>query len=216
MDASRLLLIAVVALGLGLAIPAAQAQDKDTVSAQWRRTGPPQPMGPAKPWKHVRGFGRVLDLRKPPVVIDEPGLYAIQQNGGSRGDDGVVPELIQITADDVTLDLHGFTVSSRAVQLLYAADDHRRRGEVRNGGLAACCDDGTGTLASTAAAPGFIIFRFYRNETMTFEGEGTSFTDSNIALRLGLRLPTSRPCSAIPSTVIAGGVASGSPASSAM
>ena len=81
MDVSRLLLIAAaVVVCLGFAGPAAQAQDDDEVTAQSAQGH----RGPVKPWKHVRGFGRVLDLSKPPVVIDEPGLYAIQRIGRSR------------------------------------------------------------------------------------------------------------------------------------
>ena len=141
MDVSRLLFIAAAALALDLAIPAAQAQDKDAASAQAvRAPGPPKPMGPPKPWREVRGFGRVLDLSKPPVVIDEPGLYAIQRNWmfpPAVAD--VTPELIQITADEVTLDLHGFEISSpdQRRRASYALRDHRSRGrspQWRSGG----------------------------------------------------------------------------------
>ena len=146
MDVSRLFLI--VAAALGLAITAAQAQDKDTVSARSA-----QARGPAKPWRFVRGLGRVLDLSKPPVVIDEPGLYAIQQSWRfPRATTDVVSELIQITADDVTLDLHGFTISTELIALqpstLFAITGDSA--EIRNGGITAH----DGALPCTAPASG--------------------------------------------------------------
>ena len=112
MDVPRLLLIAATALALGPTIPVAQAQNKDAVSTQSvREPGPPKPMGPPKPWKFVRGLGRVLDLSKPPVVIDEPGLYVIQQHWQFSRTTTLPTGAIQITADEVTLDLHSFTIS---------------------------------------------------------------------------------------------------------
>ena len=77
MDASRLLLVAAAVLALAASAVLAQdrAQDRDVVAAQ-----SPRVPGAVKPWKNVRGFGRVLDLSVSPVVIDEPGLYAIDRN----------------------------------------------------------------------------------------------------------------------------------------
>src|SRR6185503_6146260 len=67
MDVHRVLLVAVVCLGV--AGPVAQAQDR-VVTAQPQAA---RAKAPAKPWTQVRGFGRVLNLRNPPVVNDEPG-----------------------------------------------------------------------------------------------------------------------------------------------
>ncbi len=149
-------------------------------------------MGPPKPWKEVRGFGRVLDLSKPPVVIDEPGLYAIQHSWlFPQATTFVVPELIQITADDVTLDLHGFKISADISApppstLLVITGN---RAEIRNGGLAACCE-GAVAVHSTAARPGPRLHHLsiYSHETMPFDGDGATISDSQITARAGIQL----------------------------
>ena len=86
-----------------LALSAAQGQpiEPDAQEAVAR--------GAAKPWKHIRGVGRVLDLTKLPVVIDEPGLYALQRDWELTGY-RLGGDVIHITADNVTLDLHGFRI----------------------------------------------------------------------------------------------------------
>src|SRR5690242_12349064 len=99
MDARRVLLVAIVCLGV--AAPVAQAQVR-VAAAQAARVKPPP--APVKPWTEVRGFGRVLDLTNPPVVIDEPGHYAIDRDWRISAPEGVA-ELIQITADNVALDV---------------------------------------------------------------------------------------------------------------
>ena len=196
MDVPRLLLAAVVVC-LGFAGPAAQAQDDDEVTAQSA-----QARGPVKPWKHVRGFGRVLDLSKPPVVIDEPGLYAIQRNWKiPRAVADVTPELIQITADEVTLDLHGFEISAdtsgAAQATLLVITGHAA--EVRNGGLGACCD-GAVAVHSTAG-PWLHHLRITSFEMMTFDGDGASLTDSEISRAWESDSREARICSATPSSV---------------
>lgn len=63
---------------------------------------------PHRPWKLQAGY-RVLDLSKVPLVIDEPGRYAI---GRDWNVDLAMPgTLLGIVADDVTIDFRGFTVT---------------------------------------------------------------------------------------------------------
>ncbi len=182
MAVSRLFLIAASALA-GLAIPVAHSQDKDAVSTQSvREPGPPKPMGPPKPWKEVRGFGRVLDLSKPPVVIDEPGLYAIQHSWlFPQATTFVVPELIQITADDVTLDLHGFTISTEISgpppSTLFVITGNSA--EIRNGGIDA--PDIDAAVHSTGHGAWLHHLSVDSEERgMTFEGDGATISDSQI------------------------------------
>jgi hypothetical protein len=178
MDVSRLVLVAAAVL---VTIPIAYAQDDDAVVAHSARAP-----GPPKPWKQVRGFGRVLDLSKPPVVIDEPGLYAIQQDWRfpSAVADAAFPDgLIQIMADDVTLDLHGFTISAEnnaqlAATLLVITGDSA---EIRNGGIEA--NDIDRAAHSTGIGPWLhhlSIFSGAEDETMRFEGNGATISDSLI------------------------------------
>ncbi len=147
-------------------------------------------MGPPKPWKEVRGFGRVLDLSKPPVVIDEPGLYAIQQSWlFPPATTDVVPELIQITADDVTLDLHGFRISAdiRALRLSTLLLISGDRAEIRNGRFGACCDAAV-AVASTGAGTNLHHLTIYSFEPMTFDGDFTTIRDSGITPHPGIQL----------------------------
>lgn len=145
--------------------------------------------GPAKPWKQVRGFGRVLDFRKLPVVIDEPGLYAIDRNWEfpKSAANGFAGE-IQITADDVTVDLHGFSISAdpRVGTLLVVSGNAV---EIRNGRLSACCSDGAVAVDAT------IGLRLHHLLLFSYEkmqlGEVATITDSILALRVGLELESS-------------------------
>jgi hypothetical protein len=182
MDVSRLFVIAAAALVLG--IPAAHAQDDDAVAAQSARAP-----GPPKPWKQVRGLGRVLDLSKPPVVIDEPGLYAIQQDWlFSRAATAAVRELIQIKADDVTLDLHGFRISTeldsfgRDFTLVLITG---RGVEIRNGRLSACCDGYVAVHGTGGSAPKLHNLSIYSYQAMTFDRAW--LTDSHIDGRGGIQ-----------------------------
>ncbi|HVJ30269.1 MAG TPA: hypothetical protein VNA66_08170, partial [Gammaproteobacteria bacterium] len=178
MEFSRLLLVATAALGL--AVSTVQAQG---VTAQ---SGAP---GTVKPWKNIRGFGRVLDLTTLPVVIDEPGLYAIDRDW--RFDRATTPaggDLIRITADDVTLDLHGFTILSdiNALPVSTLLVISAARVEVRNGTLSACCD-GAVALQSTGFGMKLHHLAMFSHETMTFDGDGASLTDSNVSPRAEIR-----------------------------
>ena len=181
MDAPRLVLVAAAVFALGLVIPVANAQDDDAAFAHSTRAP-----GSPKPWKQVRGFGRVLDLSKPPVVIDEPGLYAIQQDWRfpSAVADAVFPDgLIQITADDVTLDLHGFTISAEdnltisATLLVITGQD----AEIRNGGIEASYIDRAARSTGIGAWLHHLsIISGVDETTMMFEGNGTTISDSEI------------------------------------
>ena len=136
MDVKSFILVA--AASLGFAIPVANAQDDEEVAAQ-----SVQARGPVKPWKFVRGLGRVLDLSHPPVVIDEPGLYAIQRNWQfPQATTQVVTEPITITADNVVLNLHGFGISVDRVSAppLVTLITITGSAEIYNGRLEACCE----------------------------------------------------------------------------
>jgi hypothetical protein len=179
MDGTRLLLVA--AGCCALAGPVALAQSDGEIAAQAAR-----PNGAPKPWKNVRGFGRVLDLTKLPLVIDEPGLYAIDRNWElpDSAANLTLDGLIQITADDVTLDLHGFEILSdpgQGIVLLITGN----RAEVRNGGLAACCSDGANAVHATRGVR-LHHLSVFSYDVMDFEGDGTSFTDSAIVPRVGM------------------------------
>ena len=178
MDAIRAFLVVVVCLGA--AGPVAQAQDR-AVAAESARV-----KGPVNPWTQVRGFGRVLDLSNPPVVIDEPGLYAIDKDWSiPRATTEVVPELIQITADNVTLDLHDYeivieTAFTSATLLVISGGD----AEVRNGTLAACCEAATAIRGTRAPRLHHVSISSWENVTFV---AGVSITDSRVAPRFEMR-----------------------------
>jgi hypothetical protein len=148
------------------------------------------PRGVPKPWKSLRGVGRVLDLTKLPVVIDEPGLYALDRNWNLTGYQ-LGGELIRITADDVTLDLHGYkielflndvssaliTVSGNAVS-------------VRNGGLEACCE-GAVAVSSTGSDTRLERLDVYSHDSMRFAGPRAAIVDSDIYSRWGIAVENS-------------------------
>ncbi|HEY3519107.1 MAG TPA: hypothetical protein VGL98_18800 [Gammaproteobacteria bacterium] len=167
---------------LGFAVPAAQAQVE--VSVQ----GAPA-HGALKPWRDVRGFGRVLDLSKLPVVIDEPGLYAIDRDWRiPRAAADVNPELICITVDGVTLDLHGFgifaDISAPPPSTLITITGGGV--EIRNGRLSACCD-GAVAVHSTGVGTRLHRLSMFSFETMTFEADSASLTESILSLRQEVR-----------------------------
>ncbi len=174
MDGRRVLLVAVVCLGF--AGPAAYSQDDEDVIAQSARA-----KGQIKPWKQIRGFGRVLDLRTLPVVIDEPGLYAIDRNWQlSESAVSVYPEPIKIAADDVTLDLPSYKISddilAPPLSTLLVISGHRV--EVRNGSLSACCDGASAVRSTTG--PWLHHLKLSSSDQIQFEGRGARLTDSEI------------------------------------
>jgi len=174
MSISKQVLIAAAALAT--AAPATQAQIDGGQAVQ----GAPA-HGIPKPWKSVRGFGRVLDLSKPPVVIDEPGLYAIQQSWlFPRATTEVVPELIEITADNVTLDLHGFTISAESSlppATVFVITG--KNAELRYGGIEA--RDITAALAVSGGGPSLHHLSVASEERgITFECDGATISDSHI------------------------------------
>jgi hypothetical protein len=178
MDVVRSVLGAVVFLGL--TVPTFAQTDKEVAMEA------AQPGGATKPWRHVRGFGRVLNLTKLPLVIDEPGLYAIDRNWRIEQPGGVF-ELIQITADSVTLDLHGFEI---------AADIDPPGGtlfvisgggvEIRNGGFSACCEEATAIRSTSGVRLHHLSI--FSGLTMKFEGGATSLTDSMLSVRVEIEL----------------------------
>jgi hypothetical protein len=177
MDVSRLVLVAAAALVP--TVPVGHAQDNYPVGAQSIRAP-----GSAKPWKEVRGFGRVLDLSKPPIVIDEPGLYAIQQSWRfTSAAMAALPEIIRITADDVTLDLHGFTISGEpggpppATLIVLTGND----AEIRHGAIEA--SDINRALHATGNGTWLHHLSVHtgdENPFLEFEGNGTTISDSQI------------------------------------
>ena len=176
MDVARWLLAAV--LSLAFIGPAAYAQSDGQIAAQRAK-------GPVKPWRQVRGFGRVLDLSNLPLVIDEPGLYAIDRSWLIEQPSGV-SELIQITADSVTLDLHGFEISADIGPpggTLFVISG--RGVEIRNGGFSACCEEAT-AIRSTGFAR-LHHLSIFSGLTMDF-ANGTSLTDSLLSVRVEIQL----------------------------
>jgi hypothetical protein len=128
----------------------------------------------------------VLNLSNPPVVIDEPGLYAIDRDWVIPDTTtAVVPELIQITADDVSLDLHGFKIiavppdfSSTTLFVITGSGT-----EIRNGGFEAGGDGGTAVRSTRGV--GLHHVSVSSGGTMTFAG--ATITDSHLGSRLEMR-----------------------------
>jgi hypothetical protein len=184
MYVARVLLLA-AGVAVGLTAPlTAQAQQAGQNAAPAAQARAPQ-----KPWRQVLGIGRVLDLTNPPIVIDEPGLYAIQKNWQiPAAATQANAELIRITANDVTLDLHGFKITA-AISAPPASTLLAITGfdvEIRNGGVEACCTGGVAFHSTTPVRLHHLDI--YSHETMTFEGLGTSISDSQINARVGIEL----------------------------
>ena len=127
----------------------------------------------------------MLDLKNPPIVIDQPGVYAIDRNWNiPDAAANVFPAVIQITANDVTLDLHGFSIVADPGQSTLL-EITGLSAEVRNGGLSACCSDGSETIHATKDAQ-LHHLDVFSYETMKFEGDGASFTDSRLSVCVGV------------------------------
>jgi hypothetical protein len=180
MDVTRLVCIALASLGC--VTGTAHAQSSGQLAAQAA-----QRPGPVKPWKQVTGFGRVLDLSNPPVVIDEPGLYALQRDwvltGYQLGGD-----IIRVTADNVTLDLHGFGITIRLDDInstLLAVSGNQAL--VRNGRLEACCE-GAAAFGSTGFGTRLEHLDVNGQDPMRFDGAGAVITDSVIHTRWGINV----------------------------
>ena len=141
--------------------------------------------GPSKPWKEVRGVGRVLDFTKLPVVIDEPGRYALQRDWDLTGYQ-LGGDVIRITANDVTLDLHGFSVGIRLDDIhstLLAVGGNQV--VVRNGRLWACCE-GAAAFGSTGSGTRLDHLVVEGQEPMQLEGALATITDSRVYARWGI------------------------------
>jgi hypothetical protein len=165
-----------------LALPAARAQDYKQAAAQATKSP-----GPVKPWKFVRGVGRVLDLGKLPVVIDEPGLYAIQQDWFIP--EGTTGEAIRITADRVILDLHEFRIGTNGdngvpFTLLSISG---ASAEIRHGNIGVCCE---ATQAVAAVGNGAYLHHLSigSHAAMSFEGDHATIKDSILFSRTGIQL----------------------------
>jgi hypothetical protein len=170
----------IAAAAFAFAAPAAQAQIADELAV----SGGPQ-HGAPKPWRSVRGFGRVLDLTKLPVVIDEPGIYAIDRSWQfSAAATAGNSELIRIAANGVTLDLHGFDLSAdiNAPPVGTLVMITGNSAEIRNGGLSACCD-GAIAVQGTGSNTRLHRLTIFSELTMTFDGESASLTDSHLSSR---------------------------------
>jgi hypothetical protein len=127
----------------------------------------------------------VLDLTNPPVVIDEPGLYAIDRDWQiPRTTAEAVPELIQITADNVTLDLHGFEIESETAfafsTLLVITGSFA---EIRQGELMACCEGSIALRVDSPAALHHVTM--YSFEAITLAGG--SIADSELSPNVAIR-----------------------------
>ena len=141
--------------------------------------------GAPKPWKNVRGVGRVLDLSELPVVIDEPGLYALDRDWTLTGYQ-LGGELIRIAADDVTLDLRGFQLEIFQIDVLtvlvaVSGNDVA----VRSGGLEACCE-GASAVQSSGWDTRLELLNVYSHDGMGFRGRNAAIVDSVIYARWGI------------------------------
>jgi hypothetical protein len=180
MDVTRWVCIALASIGFSAATAHAQSSGQLAVQAA-------QKPGPVKPWKQVTGLGRVLDLSKPPVVIDEPGLYALQRDWDLTGYE-LGGDIIRITANNVTLDLHGFGIGIRLDNInstLLAVSGNQV--VVRNGQLEACCE-GAATFGSTGFGTRLEHLDVNGQDPMRFEGTGATITDSVIHARWGINV----------------------------
>jgi hypothetical protein len=174
--------LVVAQLLLGCAMAGAHAQDAEKPVAYRAEAS-----GYAKSWKHVRGFGRVLDLTEVPVVIDEPGLYALQRSW-ELPDSTVGIEIVRITANDVVLDLNGFGISvpSGPVNTTVVAISGAAV-TVRNGYLGGCCE-GVAAVRSTGIVTRLDHLDVYSHDRIELDGGGAVLTDSAVFSRDGIRV----------------------------
>ena len=79
-----------------------------SVGLAQEKQNPGDPAHP--PWKLQAGY-RVLDLSRVPIVVDEPGRYAIDRDWNVDLAEPGPGTLIHIVADNVTVDLRGFAIT---------------------------------------------------------------------------------------------------------
>lgn len=129
----------------------------------------------------------MLDLSNPPVVIDEPGIYAVQRHWRFP-DSASGIDIIRITANNVTIDLHGFEISQPSgdpVTTVFAISGHTVT--LRNGEIGGCCE-GVRAVRSTGRATRLDHLDVYSHDAMQFQGSDAIIADSTIYSRDGVQV----------------------------
>lgn len=165
----------IAALSLIVAAVAAVAEPVGTMSA----TG-----GRKVPWRVESGY-RILDLSKLPLVIDEPGRYALKRDWNVDLD--APGPVIDIVASRVSLDFRGFAIAfgNEGTGVRITGDDV----ELRNGSLFGDTDV-TG-LSSTGARTTLDRMRVTAFEALDMRGQDARVVDSTMGGRFGSTIETS-------------------------
>lgn len=140
--------------------------------------------GPKAPWRVENGY-RILDLSKLPLVIDEPGRYALKRDWNVDLD--APGTLIEIVADKVSIDFRGFAIAfgNEGTGVAITGDDV----QLRNGSLLGDIDV-TG-LSSTGARTTLDRMRIGAYLAVDMRGPNVRVVDSSLGGRFGSSIETS-------------------------
>ncbi len=165
----------IIALSWTAAAVAAVAQPSGTMSAT----------AAAKvPWRVESGY-RILDLSKLPLVIDEPGRYALKRDWNVDLD--APGTLIEIPADKVSIDFRGFTIAfgNAGIGMSITGDDV----QLRNGSLFGDID--ATALSSTGARTTLDRMRISAYFALDMRGPSARVVGSSLSGRFGSGIETS-------------------------
>jgi hypothetical protein len=140
--------------------------------------------GKKVPWRLENGY-RILDLSKLPLVIDEPGRYALKRDWNVDLD--APGPVLDIVANRVSIDFRGFAIAfgNEGTGVKITGDDV----ELRNGSLFGDIDV-TG-LSSTGARTTLDRMRIGAYEALDMRGRDARVVDSAMGGRFGSTIETS-------------------------
>ena len=139
-----------------------------------------------RPAVRYRSKHQVLDLSTVPVIIDVPGTYALDRDWDdlpALASPGVAA--VQIAADDVVLDLRGFTIINEgpAIEIL-GARVLVRDGELVSEAVQALRSSGSRTIIEKVVARGFAgVLLVGESGAVSLSGSGSVVRDSNMSSR---------------------------------
>ena len=134
-----------------------------------------------QPWRMQSGY-RVLSLAEAPIVIDEPGRYALDRDWNV--DLPGPGEVMDVVANDVTIDFRGFAIASGTEgSVVHVSGDHV---SLSNGSLVGDIDV-TG-LVSTGARTTIDNMQVRAWEAADLKGADATVRDSSLVGRFATRL----------------------------
>jgi hypothetical protein len=138
------------------------------------------PGEPARPWKQQAGY-RVLNLTSVPIVIDEPGRYALNRDWNLDLEAPGPGTLIRIVADNVSVDFRGFAIAFGNQGTGVAIDGDSV--SMRNGALIG--DRFVDSIASVGAETTIENMRIVGDLAVRLRGDRARVSNSSLGGRFG-------------------------------